>query len=391
MKILIVHNHYQQLGGEHTYVAAQIALLQQHGHQVILCTRDNNEIQDYSLPEKALFFPRTVFSRQMYDQITELVRSERPDVAHVHNVFPLISPAIYHALKAASVPIVQTVHNFRFLCPNSLFYTHGQICERCKHGNTLHAVRWRCYRDSYSLSALYALSIGLHRRWGTFQMIDRFIVLSEFAAQKLVEGHLATPEQIVVLSNYLSAPLPHLSTAEHREPYVVYIGRLSPEKGARLAIEAMVGVANIELKVLGTGPQAVELQELARQRGQNNVSFLGYIAGEEKWHLLRHAHATIVPSVCYENCPLAILDSFAVGTPTVASRLGSIPYIVRDGDAGILFRAGDSVDLQAKLVELVADPERAIKMGQRGRQLVEQQFSEAVHYRRLMDIYQAVA
>jgi glycosyltransferase involved in cell wall biosynthesis len=391
MKILIAHNHYQQLGGEHVYVAAQIALLQQHGHQVVLYSRDNSNIQDYSLAEKALFFPRTVFSRETYKQIVRLVRRERPDVAHIHNVFPLISPAVYRALNEAGVPIVQTVHNFRFLCPNSLFYTHDQICERCKHGNTLHAIRWQCYRDSYSLSALYALSIGLHRHWGTFQMIDRFIALSEFAAQKLVEGDLSTREKIVVLGNFLSAPLPRPGTAERREPYVVYIGRLSREKGARIAIEAMAGVPNLELKVLGTGPQAAELQELVRRCGLDNVMFLGYVAGEEKWHLLRHALATVVPSVCYENFPLAILDSLAVGTPAVASQLGSIPYIVRDGETGVLFHAGDSTDLRAKLAGLIDDPQRALAMGQRGRHFVEQQFSEAVHYRRLMAIYESVA
>lgn len=142
-------------------------MLQQHGHQVLTYWRDNREILQYGLTEKIAFWINTLFSPRTFQEVLALVRQERPDVAHVHNVFPLISPAVYWALKKSGVPIVQTVHNYRFLCPNALFYTRGQICERCKYGNTLHAIRWRCYRQSYLLSALYALVIGLHRHLGT--------------------------------------------------------------------------------------------------------------------------------------------------------------------------------------------------------------------------------
>ena len=167
MKILQIHNDYQQAGGERTAVAAQRSLLESRGHAVLPFSADNAEIEGYSAVEKALFFPRTVFSRPIYRRLRELVRRERPDVAHVHNVFPLLSPAVYRALRAEGVPIVQTVHNFRLLCPNALFYTQGAICERCKGGNMLHAVRFACYRDSRLLSALYAGTIMLHRGAGS--------------------------------------------------------------------------------------------------------------------------------------------------------------------------------------------------------------------------------
>ncbi|HYF66017.1 MAG TPA: glycosyltransferase, partial [Herpetosiphonaceae bacterium] len=146
----------------------------------------------------------TVFSRPAYRRLRELVRRERPDVAHVHNVFPLLSPAVYRALRAEGVPIVQTIHNFRLLCPNALFFTRGAICERCKGGNMLHAVRLACYRDSRLLSALYATTIMAHRRAGTFAAIDRFIALTEFTAAKLVEGGIARPDRISVLGNFLA-------------------------------------------------------------------------------------------------------------------------------------------------------------------------------------------
>jgi glycosyltransferase involved in cell wall biosynthesis len=387
MKILVVHNHYQQFGGEHTAVEAQTALLRRHGHEVISYTRDNTTIQNYQLLDKVLFFPRTIFSREVYDQITQLVQQERPAVAHVHNVFPLISPAIYRALAAAGVPIVQTVHNFRFLCANSLFYTHDQICELCKSGNMIHAVRLRCYRDSYPLSSLYALSIGLHRRLGTFQLIDRFIALSAFSAQKLVEGEIAPHDKITVLGNFLPDPLPAPGSFEARESYVLYLGRLSREKGIATLIEAMAGVSELSLKILGDGPENESLRALARERDLSNVEFLGHVSGEQKWNLLRQALAVAMPSLWYEHFPFAVLEGMAVGTPVVASRLGSLRDLIEDGRSGLLFRHGNSEDLCVKLSELAEGPQDTLAMGRYARETVERRFTETIHYAGLMRIY----
>ena len=387
MKILIVHNYYQQPGGERVAVEAQVALLRERGHRVILYTRDNAEIERYGLWRRANFFPEAVFSRKTYPEIRSLVANEHPDVAHVHNVFPLISPAVYWALKDAGVPIVQTVHNFRFLCPNALFFTHGQTCERCKHGNTLHAVRWKCYRKSYILSGLYAITIGLHRHWGTFQMIDCFIALTEFTAQKLLEKGIATRDKISVLGNFLPDPLPIPGSFERREPYVVYLGRLSSEKGAEILIEAIAGLPHLGLRVLGDGPQAKALQALVLQRRLHHVEFLGHVVREEKWNLLRRAMATAVPSVWYENFPFTVLESLAVGTPVVASNLGSLPYIVEDGKTGLLFRPGDKDDLQEKLAYLVTRTKEALAMGRYGRWMTERLCSADVHHDTLKSIY----
>jgi glycosyltransferase involved in cell wall biosynthesis len=391
MKILIVHNHYQQFGGEHTAVEAQTALLRRYGHEIVSYTRDNAAIQNYQLHDKVLFFPRTIFSGEAYRQITQLIRQERPEIAHVHNVFPLISPAIYRALHAAGVPIVQTVHNFRFLCANSLFYTHDRICELCKSGNMLHAVRLRCYRDSYSLSGLYALSIGLHRRVGTFQMIDRFIALSEFVADKLVESQLAIRSKISVLGNFLPDPLPLPGSFAAREPYVLYLGRLSTEKGVAVLVEAIADLPQLQLKIGGTGPQAETLRALVRQRGLSNVEFLDRVVGEAKWDLLRRALAVIVPSVWYEHFPFTVLESMAAGTAVVASDLGSLPHIVTEDRTGLLFRPGDPKHLADRLKALVADPEYALRMGRNAREELARHWTSARHYTRLIEIYSEVA
>lgn len=388
MKILIVHNHYQQPGGEQMAVEAQVSLLRERGHRVILYMRNNAEIERYGLWQKVIFFPKTIFSRRTYREIRALVMRERPDVAHVHNVFPLISPSVYWALKDSGVPVIQTVHNFRFLCPNALFYTHGRICERCKYGNTLHAVRWKCYRQSYILSTLYALTVGLHRRAGTFNLIDQFIALTEFTAQKLVESRLTTQDKISVLGNFLPDPLPAPGSFDKREPYVVYLGRLASEKGVEILLDAVTGLPDLRVKIAGDGPQTGVLQTIARQQGLQQVEFLGRVVGDEKWELLRNATAVVVPSVCYEAFPFAPLESMGVGTPVLASDLGSLLYVVEDGKSGLLFRAGDSQDLREKLAWLVQHPAEALKMGRYGRQSVEVRYSASAHYEDLMRIYQ---
>lgn len=390
MRILIIHNDYQQPGGETVAVNAQIALLRQRGHRVATYRRDNREIALYGIGRKIAFPIYALWSKRTFNEVRALVQRERPDLAHVHNVFPLISPAVYRALKSQGVPIAQTVHNFRFLCPNGLFYTHGQICERCKLGNTFHAARLRCYRQSYILSSLYALSIGLHRRWGTFGMIDCFIALTEFAAGKLLESGLTTQDKIFVLGNFLHDPLPETGSFEKREPYVVYLGRLSPEKGVQILLEAVDGLPNLKVKVAGDGPQAAALWEMTRKRGLHHVELLGQVTGEAKWQLLRGARAAIIPSISYENFPFAVLESLVVGTPVVASNLGSLPYIVQDGQNGLLFRPGDAQDLQEKLAWLVAHPEEALDMGCCARQMVEEEWKGDAHYGRLMGIYSEV-
>jgi glycosyltransferase involved in cell wall biosynthesis len=387
MKVLLVHTHYQQLGGEYTAVAAQTALLQKQGHTIIPYIRNNNEIEQYGLHEKAAFFPNTVFARKAYKEIQDLVAQERPHLAHIHNVFPTISPAVYYALKRAHIPIVQSIHNFRFLCPNGLFYTHKQICECCKYGNTLHAIRWQCYRDSYILSALYALTVGLHRYRGAFQYIDRFIVLAQFTAQKFVESGLITPDKISVLGNFLPDPLPVPGSFEKREPFILFLGRLSPEKGLETLLDAMTELPFLKLKIAGDGPEKERLQRKAVQHGMHHVEFLGLVAGEAKWDLLREAMVVVMPSAWYEHFPFAILESLAAGTPIIASDLGNLPYIVQDNKSGFLFEPGNCQDLREKLMRLVAHPEVALEMGRYGRSVVETQYSATAHYQKLMQIY----
>lgn len=391
MKILVCHNAYQQPGGEEVAVELQVELLRSRGHQVVLYQRHSRELLDYGLLEKARFPLETVASRRTTREIRALVTRERPALAHVHNVFPLLSPSLYSALADAGVPIVQTVHNYRLLCPNGLFYTRGQVCERCKHGATHHAVRLRCYRSSYTLSAVYALAIGRHRRRGTFDRIDRFVALTSFTADKLVEGGLAPRDKVSVLGNFLPSPLPEPARAAPGGPagggYVLYLGRLSGEKGVHLLVEAFAGLPSVALKIAGSGPEADALARRIESLGARNVELIGRREGAEKWTLIRDALFTVAPSLWYECFPFAVLESLACGVPALVAGHGGLAAMLAGREVAMTFRPGDAADLRARAAELAVDPARRRQLGERGRALVESEFSDHAHYRRLTGIY----
>lgn len=391
MKILMCHNSYREAGGEQGSVLALKNLLEAKGHCVRFYTEDNQEIDEYNTLQKALFFPRAVFSTRTYQRLRQIAADEKPDVAHIHNVFPLLSPAVYIALNQAGIPIVQTIHNYRLMCINGLLLRDGRICELCKGGHFFSGVRFKCYRNSYSLSGLYALAIGSHRHWGTFKRIDRFIALSRFAAEKLAESGVTDAARISILANFLPTPLPEYGPADLRNPYVVYMGRLSPEKGIFTLLEAMRALPTLRLNVLGAGGLSEGIRRYVSDHGLKNIEINGFVSGEEKYRLIRGALCSVVPSHCYENFPLAVLESAAVGTPTVASRIGALPEIVSEGETGLLFAPNSSADLRTKLELLLTKTEIADRLGRQARQWVEAKYTADIHYQALMKIYNEVA
>lgn len=390
LKILLCHNFYQQPGGERVDVLALKLLLEQKGHSVILYTEDNKDIEQYNVLQKIGFFPRTLFSHRTYRRLLQIAALEKPDIAHVHNVFPLLSPAVYLALHEAGIPIVQTVHNYRLMCINGLFLKDGYICERCKSGKFFSGFRFKCYRDSYLLSGLYALTIGGHRRWGTFEKIDRFIAPTNFVAEKLAESGLVEASKISILGYFLPAPLPAYGAPDLQEPYIVYIGRLSQEKGIFTLLNVMRDMTSLRLKVMGTGPLLEDTKAYIQSHRLHNIEMLGFVDGEEKYRILRSALCCVVPSEWYEVLPFVVLESAAVGTPIVASRVGSLATLVSEGEKGLLFISGDSSDLREKLEFLVTRPDMAIQMGRRARLWMETAHTPEAHYNALSQIYQQV-
>ena len=387
MKILLIHNEYQQRGGEFQAVKNQIDLLISHGYQVVQYIQDNRLIDSFSRFQLVSALPKSIYSKSSYEDIQGIIEREKPDLAHVHNVFPLISPSIYHAINSVSIPIIQTVHNFRFLCPNGLFFIDDKPCEMCKHGNTSYAILKKCYKESLGLSALYAISIGSNRLAKTFDLVDKFIALTEFSARKMIESRLTIRNKIAVLGNFIPDPLPGMGKEESREDYVVYIGRLSTEKGVRILLEAGKLLTSTKILVIGSGPDFSYLQNIIDVEGLGNINLLGPIHGEKKWDYLRKASAVIIPSICYETFSIAAIEAMSVGTPVIASRLGSLPFVIEDGISGILFEPGDSEDLADKITQLINKPDLFLELGINGRKVVEQKYCQESHFEKLNNIY----
>jgi glycosyltransferase involved in cell wall biosynthesis len=387
MRVLLVHGAYQQFGGEDSVVRAERQLLERHGDEVMLYSRHNDETKTFNTFQKAAFFPQTVYSWKSSGEIANVVHRFRPDVAFVHNVYPLLSPSVYHKLHSLGVPTVQVLHNFRPFCPNGFYYTQGQICEACRGGNYLNAVRKRCYKDSYVLSGLYALTLGSNRLAGMVDKVAGFICLTEFFKIKMQEAGVPD-SKLFVRPNFVYAP--PLSGAIDAGEYAIYMGRLSPEKGCWTLIHAFEQLPQVALKILGTGPLEQELKDYVSKKGIGNIQFLGFKRGDEKWQLLRNSLCLVVPSEWYENFPVTVLEAFMAAKPVVAARMGGLPYIVEDGQSGLLFESGKVDQLAKQIQRLVDDPAGAVRMGARARRLSETKYGPEQGYSSLMDIFSQV-
>lgn len=374
MRVLVAHNAYQHRGGEDTVVEAEIALLRTHGHEVETYFRSNDDVRGMSAPALAR---QTVWSPRTVRELETLLRRFRPDVIHAHNTFPLISPSLYWAAARVGVPVVQTLHNFRLMCLNALFLREGRVCEDCMGRIPWRGVTRACYRGSPAASAILAGMLTLHRGLGTYRnKVARYIALNEFCRGKFIQGGLPA-ERIVVKPNFVDFAPPQ------PEPRggVLFVGRLSAEKGVATLAAAMARSPDVHLRVAGEGPEAGLLD------GANNVTRLGSLPGEQVCREMGRAAALVVPSIWYETFGLVVIEAFACCTPVIASRIGALADIVRDGETGLLFEPGNPRDLADKLAWAQANPERMVEMGRRARAQYEIEFSAEVNYRRLIEIY----
>jgi glycosyltransferase involved in cell wall biosynthesis len=383
MKILMVHDFYQKFGGEDAVALAEKQLLEARGARLLFYERRNVEVNDYGLGEKMAFPIHTVYSLRTKREVTHIAKQFQPDFAYVHNVFPLISPSLYHTLHSLKIPMLQVLHDFRFFCPNGWFYTQGQICERCKYGNYINAVRYRCFRDSYSLSALYSLSLGFNRMAGVLRKIDAIICLTEFSRQKLLE--IGMPERkLHIKPNFIDPSV--TSASPGKGNYVLYLGRLSSEKGLWTLVRGFERLSGVKLKIMGTGPLEISLRKYIEECGIKNIELVGFKEGSDKWQILRESLFVVLPSEWYEGFPMVALEAFAAGKPVVASNLGSLPFVIEDGKSGILFEPGNVEDLIEKVNHLLANPSEIAAMGLHARGLVETKYSPDRSYKTLLDI-----
>lgn len=382
MRILLIHNRYRSglASGENRVVEQEIDLLSGAGHTVIPYTRDSDDIAAFGVTEMARLPGRVAWSREDHHAVSRLVGTSRPDAAHVHNTFPLISPAVIHALAARRVPMVVTLHNFRLFCANGSLFREGRPCERCLGSSPVPGVVHGCYRGSRAATAPIALNIALHRRIGTWDRVSLFVVLSTFARRKVVAGGVPD-ERVVVKPNSVPSP-GRIREGPGRQ--FLFLGRLSPEKGPDLLLSAWSPDLGT-LVVAGDGPDGGALRRKASRLG-GSVRFVGHRSPEECSEMLHDARALIVPSRVYEGFPVVVAEAYAHGVPVIAPAHGPFPEIVEPGSTGLLFRAGDPDDLRRRVREL-ADPRRSVDMGVAARQAYETRYTPEANLAALESIY----
>ncbi len=377
MRVLMVHNAYQQRGGEDSVVESEVALLRQHGHEVHVYERHNDEVGQ---TPKWQLAAGTVWSSRTVRDVQALIAGFKPDVMHVHNTMPLVSPSVYWAAQKLGVPVVQTLHNFRLLCPQAMFVREGRVCEDCLGKVPWRGVLHKCYRGSRIQSAVMAGMLTTHRVLGTFATkVDKFIALNEFCRAKMIEGGL-DGDRISVKPNFVDwQPAPRWD----QRVGGLYLGRLTPEKGVDVLLRALVRQPGLRVRVVGGGPMAEVVA------GASGVDYLGFLPLTEIWGHLSTASYMVVPSVWYEGFPRTIVEAFASGVPVIASRLGSLAEVVTDGKTGLLFNPGDDEDLAAKLAWAESHPQAMIRMGQAAREEYEARYTPERNCAELIEIYRS--
>lgn len=381
------HCYYQWSGGEDSVFDAERELLRSRGVEVVTYVVRNDVLSDMSFGQKARIAVETVWNRSEYWKIREFLRRERVDVAHFHNTFPLLSPAAYAAAQDEDVGVVQTLHNYRLLCPNAQFRRDNRVCEDCK-GKTFPApaILHSCYRNSRATTSVVAGMLAANHVLGTWdKLVDSYIALTEFGRQKFIEGGFPA-ERIVVKPNFVF-PDPGMGRGDGG--FALFAGRHSEEKGIDVLIDAWRLLRNpMPLKILGEGPLTQKLKESAKNLSW--VEFMGRVSESEKVRLRSQAAFLVFPSVWYEGFPMVIAEALSSGVPVISSGMGSMTSIIQDGRNGVLFEPGNPDNLAKKIDELVASPEKLLKMRVEARRDAEEKYSIGRNFEQLVGIYRSV-
>jgi glycosyltransferase involved in cell wall biosynthesis len=378
MKIIVAHNRYQHRGGEDSVFDNEVELLTTAGHEVHPLVISNDTIK--SPRDKILAMFRTVANPNGMAMMSAEIEKIRPDLVHVHNFFPLLSPAVYSVCHAAKVPVLQTLHNFRPICANGLLMRNGEICHLCVNSSIFWGVFYRCYRGSIAGSLATARMIWVHNKRKTWVAeVDHYIALSEFSRRIFIDAGF--PEDcITVKPNFIKDP-GCAPTSGPREG-ALYVGRLSEEKGLRLLLEASARY-NFPLRIAGAGPELSALKSLAPV----GTVFLGNLTREAVFNEMKRAAVVVIPSLCYENCPVVVLESFACATPVIGSRFGALTEIIEDGVTGFLVPRADSAALGDQIRRALANPHLLRKLGNSARRVFLDRFTPEINLKLLEDIY----
>jgi glycosyltransferase involved in cell wall biosynthesis len=381
VKILQCHNFYQQPGGEDQVFHDEAHLLRAHGHEVIQFTRHNDAIRDMPAWKAAL---NTIWNRETCADLRRVLREERPAVVHFTNTFPLISPAAYYTVRKTGAKVVQSLHNYRLLCPNAQFLRDGRPCESCL-GRMIAwpAVQHACYRNDRKSTAVVAAMLTVHRSLGTWhRAVDLYLALTEFGRRKFIEGGIPA-DKIVVKPNFIREDP---SLGDGSGGYAVFVGRLSPEKGLETILNAWSQLkVDLPLVIAGDGPLADRVRQAAEQNSR--IRWLGHQPSQRVLEIVGQAKFLLLPSLWYEGLPKIIVEAFSKGTPVIASNLGAMTELIEHGQNGMLFTPGDPTALAAAVHQVLEDDATLPRMRRAARDEFERKFTAEANYKLLMAAY----
>jgi len=394
-------------GGTEQYFRDLSTLLERNGHNTIpfAVHHPNNPETPYSkyflssldYRDKSFMYrvknvyrilSGTLYSLEAKRQMTRLIKDHQPDIAHIQSIEHHISPSILHSLNKYSIPIVQSINTYKLVCASYRLYLvdKHQICERCLYGKHYHAVQTRCVKGSFAASFLAMIEMYLHETMNIYNLVDRFIVSNDFMASKLVDAGYDS-NKVIKLLNPLSLEDYQVSTSF--DDYILYFGRLDPEKGVSTLLKAMKYLPQLRLVIVGDGSQMASLEQWVSQNQLNNIDFVGAKWGNELAPYLNRARLVVVPSIWYEPSPYVVYQAFASGKPVIAADIGGIPELVNE-ESGALFAPGNVEDLVEKLESLAFDDKKLKTKGRYARSWVEKHLDPQTYYRKLDNIYREV-
>ncbi len=387
MKILYIYNLYQQEGGENLWFESEPDLFRARGHDVTVYCRDNDELRQRPAWRNAALLWEASWSPRSYREVRALIQKARPDIAHVYNTLVQVSPSVYYACRDEGVPVVQSIYNYRLLCPAATLVRNGRVCEECREHSLLRGVCYGCYRGSRLQTAAVAGMLAYHRRRGTWaRAVDCYLVPSPFMRTKLMETGIPA-EKILIKPNW-HEPDPGLRT--ETDGSFLYAGRLSKEKGILTMLRAWDLIPNPpRLRILGDGPLRHEVKEAAARNA--NIEFLAKRPHEEVMSHLRRSAAFLLPSEWYEGFPHTILEAFACGVPIIASRIGTLEDVIKHGETGFHFTPGDAGSLAGAVAAVRDRPDEARVIGMQGRREYDTRYRGNLIYESLLSIYRQVS
>ena len=383
--ILIIHNYYQIPGGEDTVIANEKKMLEDNGHKVVLYTRNNNEIKTMNVFQKILLPFTSIYSFKTAREIKRVIKEENIDIVHVHNTLSLISPSVYYAAVKMNKPVVQTIHNFRMLCPGATFYRDGHICEECVSKGLRCSLKHKCYRNSFIQTLVCVISTKIHRTTGIYSKIN-YICLTKFNKNKLLQLKQIKPERVFVKPNFTknNEEISINTQNKQRKNQFIFIGRLERIKGIDFLLNVWKELGDVTSKLIVCGIGSLEnyCKEYISKYNLN-IEMKGLVSNEEVKELVSESLALIMPTMWYEGFPMTIVEAFSVGTPVICPNMGNVGNLVEDGITGYKY------DDKNELEQIIED--KNMNLTQSVQEIYNNRYTEAMNYNKLSEIYTEVS